>query len=253
MNQARTSSRGRLDIRRRKVPALEQQGLTGNDCQRIGKAVIPSLSTFLPKHLAVLAESGRLDAQKTAAGGRKLGKPHAAVLTWNTSGMSTAGQTFAIRAATKDDMPAIVGIYNWAVNQTFATIDSEPLSEEEAAAWWDEHGSTVTLVAVEDDVVAGWARLLPWRQRGYHVVEDLVYVDPVYHKRGVGRQLLTSLLEEARAAGGRTVVASVAADNSSGLRLHESLGFQQVGTLKDCAYKFGRWMDITLVQRSLSE
>lgn len=102
-------------------------------------------------------------------------------------------------------MPAIVGIYNWAVNQTFATIDSEPLSEEEAAAWWDEHGGTVTLVAVEDDVIAGWARLLPWRQRGYHVVEDLVYVDPVYHKRGLGRQLLGIFVEGLVDRGGLTV------------------------------------------------
>jgi L-amino acid N-acyltransferase YncA len=166
--------------------------------------------------------------------------------------MGSPGQTFVIRHAGAADMPAIVGIYNWAINQTFATIDSEPLSREEAAAWWDAHaGKTVTLVAAEDDVIAGWARLLPWRLRGYEVVEDLVYVDPVYQRRGVGRQLLTRLIEEAGSTGCRTIVASVAADNRSGLRLHESLGFQPVGTIKDAAYKFGRWMDITLVQRAL--
>jgi L-amino acid N-acyltransferase len=166
--------------------------------------------------------------------------------------MGSPGQTFVIRHAGTADMPAIVGIYNWAINQTFATIDSEPLSREEAAAWWDAHaGKTVTLVAAEDDVIAGWARLLPWRLRGYEVVEDLVYVDPVYQRRGVGRQLLTRLIEEAGSTGCRTMVASVAADNRSGLRLHESLGFEPVGTIKNAAYKFGRWMDITLVQRSL--
>jgi L-amino acid N-acyltransferase len=166
--------------------------------------------------------------------------------------MGSPGQTFVIRHAGAADMPAIVGIYNWAINQTFATIDSEPLSREEAAAWWDAHaGKTVTLVAAEDDVIAGWARLLPWRLRGYEVVEDLVYVDPVYQRRGVGRQLLTRLIEEAGSTGCRTMVASVAADNRSGLRLHESLGFEPVGTIKNAAYKFGRWMDITLVQRSL--
>ena len=166
--------------------------------------------------------------------------------------MGIPGQTFVIRHAAAADMPAIVGIYNWAINQTFATIDSEPLSREEAAAWWDAHaGKTVTLVAAEDDVIAGWARLLPWRLRGYEVVEDLVYVDPVYQRRGVGRQLLTRLIEEAGSTGCRTMVASVAADNRSGLRLHESLGFEPVGTIKNAAYKFGRWMDITLVQRAL--
>ncbi|HEY7200934.1 MAG TPA: GNAT family N-acetyltransferase [Candidatus Dormibacteraeota bacterium] len=166
---------------------------------------------------------------------------------------SIPGRTFAIRPATREDMAAVVGIYNWAINQTFATIDSEPLSAEEAAEWWDAHARqrTITLVADEDGDVIGWARLLPWRQRGFEVVEDLVYVDPLSQKRGVGRELLSRLIEAARASGCRTIVASVAADNGAGLRLHRSLGFEVVGTLKDAAYKFSRWMDITLVQRSL--
>lgn len=166
--------------------------------------------------------------------------------------MSTVRPTITIRPATREDMPGVVGIYNWAINQTFATIDSEPLSDEEASEWWDAHaGKMLTLVAVDEDVIAGWARLLPWRQRGFNVVEDLVYVDPIYQKQGVGRQLLSSLIEEAKASGCRTIVASVAADNAGGLRLHQSLGFEVAGTLKDAAYKFGRWMDITLVQRTI--
>ena len=52
---------------------------------------------------------------------------------------SSPGRTFTIRPATHEDMRAVVGIYNWAINQTFATIDSEPLSAEEAEEWWDAH------------------------------------------------------------------------------------------------------------------
>jgi L-amino acid N-acyltransferase YncA len=165
---------------------------------------------------------------------------------------SSPGQTFTIRPAVHEDMRAVVGIYNWAINQTFATIDAEPLSAEEAKEWWDAHARrTVTLVATDDTGIVGWARLLPWRQRGFEIVEDLVYVDPVYQRRGVGRILLAQLIEAARDSGCRTIVASVAADNRAGLRLHQSLGFEVVGTLKNAAYKFSRWMDITLVQRSL--
>ena len=170
--------------------------------------------------------------------------------------MSTSpGQTFTIRPATREDMPAVVGIYNWAINQTFATIESEPLSAEEAAEWWDAtvKQRMVTLVADEDGDVVGWARLLPWKQRGFEVVEDLVYVDPLYQKRGVGRELLAQLIEAARGTGCRTIVASVAADNRAGLRLHQAQGFEVVGTLKNAAYKFSRWMDITLVQRPLDQ
>src|SRR5439155_653057 len=85
---------------------------------------------------------------------------------------------YSIRASTKDDLRAIVGIYNWAVNQTFATIDSEPLDAEEAQAWWEMHGKrSLLLVSVDETGVIGWARLLPWKQRGFDVVECLVYVD----------------------------------------------------------------------------
>ena len=97
----------------------------------------------------------------------------------------------------------------------------------------------------------GWARLFPWKQRGFDVVEDLVYVDPVHHGRGIGRALLTELIKEARGLGYRTIVATIATDNRSGLALHSRLGFEVVGTIKDAAHKFDRWMDITLVQRSL--
>src|SRR5256885_15957800 len=92
---------------------------------------------------------------------------------------------YSVRPATKDDLRAIVGIYNWAVNQTFATIDSEPLDAEEAQEWWEMHGKrSVLLVSVDETGVIGWARLLPWKQRGFDVVESLVYVDPVHHGNG---------------------------------------------------------------------
>ena len=167
--------------------------------------------------------------------------------------MTTKGVTFAVRAARKEDLPAIAGIYNWAVNQTYATIDSEPLDKEEIESWYEDHVRRNPLwVAEEDGDVIGWARLLPWRQRGFDIAEDLVYVDPVHHGRGVGKALLESLLGSAHDLGYKTVVASVATDNASGLKLHTNLGFKVVGTIKDAAYKFDRWMDITLVQKSLS-
>ena len=163
-----------------------------------------------------------------------------------------AGRAFAIRPATNDDVGAIVGIYNWAVNQTFATIDSEPLSAEEAAAWWETHARRSRLiVATDDSGVIGWARLFPWKQRGIDVVEDLVYVDPVHHGRGIGGALLTELIKQAKGLGYRTIVATVATDNRSGLQLHAKLGFEDVGTIRNAANKFDRWMDITLMQRSL--
>jgi L-amino acid N-acyltransferase len=166
--------------------------------------------------------------------------------------VGTKTATFTVRPARVEDLPAVVGIYNWAVNQTFATIDQEPLSTEEAQEWWHDAKRYPLLVAdLEHDGVAGWARLFPWKQRGFDIVEDLVYVDPLHHQEGIGRELLAQLVDAARDLGYKTIVASLAADNRAGLRLHEKAGFEVVGTLKDAAYKFERWMDLTLVQRSL--
>jgi len=157
-----------------------------------------------------------------------------------------------VRPSSKDDLKAIVGIYNWAVNQTFATIDSEPLDAEEAQEWWEMHGKrSKLLVATDETGVIGWGRLLPWKQRGFDVVECLVYVDPVHHGQGIGSALLDELIREARDLGYRTIVASVATDNRSGLALFTKQGFEMVGTIKNAAHKFDRWMDITLVQRGL--
>src|SRR5216683_5043035 len=134
--------------------------------------------------------------------------------------MAKAAKAASVRAATHDDLRAIVGIYNWAVNQTFATIDSEPLDTEEAAHWWEAHGKrSKLLVATDDSGVIGWARLFPWKQRGFDVVEDLVYVDPVHQGRGIGRELLSRLIEEAKASGCKTIVASMATDNQAGVKL----------------------------------
>jgi L-amino acid N-acyltransferase len=157
-----------------------------------------------------------------------------------------------VRPATPDDLKAIVGIYNWAVNQTFATIDSEPLDAEEAQDWWEMHGRRSKLVVSTDDTgVIGWGRLLPWKQRGFDVVESLVYVDPVHHGRGIGTAILKDLIQEARGLGYRTIVASIAKDNRAGLALYTKAGFDVIGTIRDAAHKFDRWMDITLVQKAL--
>ena len=157
-------------------------------------------------------------------------------------GMAKAKTTkaYTLRAATQDDLKAIMGLYNWAVNQTFATIDSEPLDAEEAQAWWDAHGKrSKLLVAVDDTGVIGWARLLPWKQRGFDVVESLVYVDPVHHGKGIGGALLTDLTKEARGLGYRTIVASIAKDNRAGVALFARHGFEIVGTIRNAAHKLG--------------
>src|SRR5258708_8442717 len=123
-----------------------------------------------------------------------------------TKPSTKATKPFSIRPATHDDLRPIVGLYNWAVNQTFATIDSEPLDTEEAAAWWEAHGKRSKLIVCTDENgLIGWARLFPWNKRGFDVVEDLVYVDPVHHGQGIGHPLLTELIKKTHALPYKTI------------------------------------------------
>jgi phosphinothricin acetyltransferase len=155
-------------------------------------------------------------------------------------------RTFKIRPADRDDLKAIVGIYNWAVNQTFATIDSEPLGTEEAAAWWEAHGKRSKLiVSVDDGGVIGWARLFPWNQRGFDIVEDLVYVDPVHQGEGIGKALLAELIKEARGLVRYDRRRRSPPTTRAGLQLHSKLWFRGRRHDSGCRPKFDRWMDIT--------
>src|SRR5258708_15133092 len=126
--------------------------------------------------------------------------------------MPKATAKLTIRPAVATDLAAIMGIYNWAVNQTFATLDAEPLDQEEALEWWEAHGSkSLLLVAEAEEGVVGWGRLLPWSRRGLiSTVADLVYVDPLMHGKGIGKTLLGRLIKEAETSGYRLMVAQVA-------------------------------------------
>lgn len=82
-------------------------------------------------------------------------------------------------------------------------------------------------------------------------VEGFVYVDPLHHRKGIGRQIIDRLASAAAALGYRTMVVQVAADNVAGRRVHEAAGFRQVGTIHNAAHKFNRWMDITILELPL--
>lgn len=169
--------------------------------------------------------------------------------------MSETATDLTIRPAVEGDLAAIMGIYNWAVNQTFATLDSEPLDREEAEEWWQSHGSkSLLLVAEADEGVIGWGRLLSWSRRGLtSTVEDLVYVDPLSQGRGIGKALLGRLAEEAAGLGYRLMVAQVPAGNMGGRGLHEGMGFREVGVLHQASHKFNQWIDVTLMEKLLQQ
>jgi phosphinothricin acetyltransferase len=137
-----------------------------------------------------------------------------------------------------------------------ASFEIEPPDEAEMmrryAALRD--GDHPFLVAEFDGRVAAYAYAGPFRLRAAFrwTVEDSIYVEPAAQRRGLGRKLLHALIAESEARGFRQMLAVIGdAANAPSIELHRALGFRPVGTFSDVGFKFGRWLDSVLMQRTL--
>ena len=162
----------------------------------------------------------------------------------------------ALRTAVEEDFAAVTAIYAHDVRTGTATFEIDPPDTAEMLRRWRE--VTVRglpyLVAVVRGEVIGYAYVSPFRPRPAYryTVEDSVYVRDEARGAGVGRALLAALIDGAVHAGARQMVAAIGdADNERSIRLHAALGFDHVGTLRHVGNKFGRWLDVVLMQRSL--
>jgi len=160
-----------------------------------------------------------------------------------------------LRAATVEDTPAILDIYNHQVLTSTATFDLVPRTLEEQRSWLTERsGAHVVLVAVGDGgELAGFGALSPYRERaGYATtVEDSVYVAESHQGRGVGRLLLEALVERARSHGFHALMAKIVGGHEASIGLHRTCGFELVGREREVGRKFGRWLDVVLMERLL--
>ena len=166
--------------------------------------------------------------------------------------LSTTIVDMRIRLAELSDAAAIAEIYNYEVLSGVATFDLVPKSLEEQRDWLrDRLGVLPCIVAVEDDVVVGWACLSKYRDRpAYRTsVENSVYVHPDHQGRGVGNLLMSELVKLADEHGFHATFARIAGDNPASVALHAKYDFQLVGVEKEVGRKFGRWLDITVMQR----
>jgi L-amino acid N-acyltransferase YncA len=156
-----------------------------------------------------------------------------------------------IRSATLQDLGAITEIYNDAILKTVATFDTEPKTDAEQKRWFKGHGTRYPiLVAKEGNFIVGWASLSQWSDRGAYAgtAEASVYVREEYRGRGIGRRLNEAIIRAGREAGLHTLIGRIADGNDASLRLAESVGFKQIGVMRECGRKFGRLLDVHLVQ-----
>lgn len=163
-----------------------------------------------------------------------------------------------LRPSTEHDIPAITAIYGHYVRTHLATFEIVPPDEGEIGRRrLDVVGRGLPyLVAEMDGQVAGYAYASPYRPRPAYryTVEDSIYIHPAHVGKGLGRLLLTALLEACEQAGCRQMIAVIGdSENAASIGLHSALGFHQVGILHSVGLKFGRWVDSVLMQRSLGE
>jgi phosphinothricin acetyltransferase len=160
-----------------------------------------------------------------------------------------------IRPAEASDAEALMAIYNPVVETSTATFDLVPRTLDQQLDWLaDRSGARIVLVAEADDgAVAGYAAISPYRERAAYAttVEDSVYVHPDHQGRGVGRLLLEAMVETARAHGFHAMMARIVADHEASIALHSVCGFEIVGHEREVGRKFGRWLDVTLMERLL--
>jgi phosphinothricin acetyltransferase len=161
-----------------------------------------------------------------------------------------------VRPAADDDAGALARIYGHHVLHSTATFEIEPPSVEEMAG---RRARAATLglpylVALHGDEVVGYAYASAYRPRPAYryTVEDSVYIAPEQVGNGYGTLLLQHLIEHCERGPWRQMVAVIGdGENRASVRLHERLGFRRVGVLNLVGFKFGRWVDVVLMQRAL--
>ena len=162
-----------------------------------------------------------------------------------------------VRDATEADLPAIRDIYNHAVEHTTAIWNETVVDLGNRLEWFrlrQARGFPV-LVAEKEGRIVGYASYGDWRAfEGFrHTVEHSVYVEKDHQGAGIGKLLMTSLIERAGENGIHVMIAGIEAGNLASIKLHEKLGFRNGGTFFEVGPKFGRWLDLTFMELRVSK
>jgi L-amino acid N-acyltransferase YncA len=161
-----------------------------------------------------------------------------------------------VRDAVETDLPGILEIYNVAVLNDTSIWNDDIADLENRRGWWQERTSAgfPVYVADLDGVVTGYGTFGEFRHnQGYRfTVEHSIYVAVPEQRRGIGSVLLTRLIAEARRMNKHVMVGGISSENEASIALHQRFGFVETGRMPQVGFKFGRWLDLVLMQKLLS-
>ena len=160
-----------------------------------------------------------------------------------------------IRHAETADLEAMLAIYNDAILNTTAVYDYQPRPSDLQRQWFEAKQAQRLPVFVAHDgaTIIGFGSFGPFRPWPAYqfTVENSLYVDSIYRRKGAGTALLASLVSAARTAGYHAMVAGIDATNEASLALHRKAGFQPVAHFREVGWKFERWLDLVFMERML--
>ncbi len=166
-------------------------------------------------------------------------------------------QGLLIRPSQPGDLPAITRIYAWNVEHGTGTFELDAPSLDEMTRRRDDvlAKGLPWIVAERDGQVLGYAYGNHFRPRPAYrfAIEDSIYLDPAAQGKGIGRLLLGELIARCEAAGGRQMFAVIGdSANAGSIGVHRACGFTDVGVMRSAGWKFGRWLDVVIMQRALA-
>lgn len=160
----------------------------------------------------------------------------------------------SIKDASIADAQAIADIYNHYIIGSTATFDTQSQTAGvRAADIAARDAAHPVIVAHREETIQGWASLSFYRARPAwrHTAEVAVYLRPDAVGQGLGSELLLELVRRASSTDLHVLIAQVVTENSASMALFDRMGFEQSGTLKQVGFKFDRWLDVAMFQKTL--
>ncbi|MBY4893183.1 GNAT family N-acetyltransferase [Rhodobacteraceae bacterium N5(2021)] len=155
-----------------------------------------------------------------------------------------------ILAATAEDTAAILRLWNEVIAQTTITFTSTPKTQAQIAALVD---TQPVFLARDGARTLGFATYAQFRGGdGYRLTQEhAIYLTEDARGRGLGRGLLQAVADNARDAGNHSLIAGISGENAAGIAFHEAMGFVHVGMIPEAGHKFGRFLDLVMMQKRL--